>query len=183
MKKFFAAMSFLALINFGTCSAETIHAVGHGNTERMAIHNAMRAAVEKKFGAVVNSKTLVKNSMLVSDENSVDSAGFVSSWKIISSRVENGIFVVEILAELDDKKISSRTIDKKLSSTSTRTILAWRSSRSIQTENVTPKSKTKLFPRSNVRASRAPSTRLKSAAPFNKEFYRRRATMNFAKLW
>ncbi len=113
MKKFFAAMSFLALINFGTCSAETVHAVGHGNTERMAIHNAMRAAVEKKFGAVVNSKTLVKNSVLVSDENSVDSAGFVSSWKIISSRVENGIFVVEILAELDDKKISSRTIDKK----------------------------------------------------------------------
>ena len=113
MKKFLAALSFLALINFGTCSAEAVHAVGHGNTERMAIHNAMRAAVEKKFGAVVNSKTLVKNSMLVSDENSVDSAGFVSSWKIISSRVENGIFVVEILAELDDKKISSRTIDKK----------------------------------------------------------------------
>ena len=113
MKKFFAALSFLALINFGTCSAETVHAIGRGNTERMAIHNAMRAAVEHKFGAVVNSKTRVSNSVLVSDENSVDSAGFVTSWKIISSRVENGIFVVEISAELDDKKISARTIDKK----------------------------------------------------------------------
>ena len=111
MKKFFMLASLLTLINFGTASAETVHAVGHGNSERMAIHNAMRAAIEQKFGATVRSKTFVKNSMLISDENSVDSAGFVSSWKIISSRVVNGIFVVEIVAELDDKKISA--VDKK----------------------------------------------------------------------
>ena len=114
MKKFFALISLFALINFGTCSAENVHAVGRGSTERMAIHNAMRAAIEQKFGAVVNSKTRVKNSMLISDDNSVDSAGFISSWKIISSRVENGIFVVEISAELDDKKISSRVNKKAL---------------------------------------------------------------------
>ena len=113
MKKFFVLLSLLVLINFGTCSAENVHAVGRGNTERMAIHNAMRAAIEQKFGAVVNSKTRVKNSMLISDDNSVDSAGFILSWKIISSRVENGIFIVEISAELDDKKISSRAINKK----------------------------------------------------------------------
>ncbi len=107
MKKFFMAASLFALINFSAASAETIHAVGHGNSERMAIHNAMRAAIEQKFGATVRSKTFVKNSMLISDENSVDSAGFVSSWKILSSRVVNGIFVVEVAVELDDKKISA----------------------------------------------------------------------------
>ena len=113
MKKFLATLSLLALINFGTCSAENIYAVGRGNTERTAIHNAMRAAIEKKFGAVLNSKTRVKNYMLIDDEISVDSTGLISSWEIISSRVENGIFVVEISAELDDKKIPSRLIDKK----------------------------------------------------------------------
>ncbi|MBR0260881.1 MAG: hypothetical protein IJQ85_03705 [Selenomonadaceae bacterium] len=113
MKKFFTALSLLALINFGTCSAENVHAVGRGNTERMAIRDAMRAAIEQKFGAVVNSKTRVKDYMLISDENSVDSAGLISSWEIISSRVVNGIFVVEISAEVDDKKIPSRLIDKK----------------------------------------------------------------------
>ena len=111
MKKFWAALSLFALMNFGTCSAENVHAIGRGNTERMAIHNAMRSAIEHKFGAVIRSKTVVKNSELVFDENSVDSAGLISSWEIISSRVENGIFVVEISVELDDKKISA--VDKK----------------------------------------------------------------------
>ena len=113
MKKFCAALSLFALMNCATCSAENVHAVGRGNTERMAIHDAMRTAIERKFGAVVNSKTRVSNYMLVADENSVDSTGLISSWKIISSRVENGIFVVEISAELDDKKIPARLIDKK----------------------------------------------------------------------
>ena len=107
MKKFFAALTLFALINFGNCSAETVHVTGRGNTERMAIHNALRFAVEQKFGAVVNSKTFVKDKMLASDENSVDSAGFVTRYKIVSSRVVNGIYVVELDAELDDK-ISSR---------------------------------------------------------------------------
>ena len=111
MKKFFTLLSLFVLINFGTCSAENVHAVGRGNTERMAIHNAMRAAIEHKFGATVHSKTRVQNSMLISDDNSVDSSGLISSWEIISSRVENGIFVVEISAILDDKKIFA--INKK----------------------------------------------------------------------
>jgi len=110
MKKFL----LIALIMFMTCStgfAENIYAVGRGNSERMAIRDAMRTAIEKKFGAVINSRTKTKNFALISDENAVDSAGFVSSWEIISSRVENGIFVVEIRAELDDKKISA--VNKK----------------------------------------------------------------------
>ena len=107
MKKFFATLTAFALINVGTCAAETIHVVGRGNTERAAIHDAMRSAVERKFGAAVRSKTRVQNSMLVADENAVDSAGLVQSWQVLSSRVVNGIFVVEVNVELDDK-ISAR---------------------------------------------------------------------------
>ena len=114
MKKFLTAIIFFTLMNFSLAAAENIRAVGHGNTERMAIHNALRTAIEQKFGAYVRSKTLVKNFVLAADENSVTSAGFVSGWKILSSRVENGIFVVEILAELDDKKISARADKKSL---------------------------------------------------------------------
>ena len=114
MKKFLAALSLFALMNSGTCSAENIHAVGRGISERMAVHDAMRTAIEQKFGAVVNSKTRVNNSVLLSDKNSVDSAGLISSFKILSSRVVNGIYVVEISAELDDKKSARRSeLDKK----------------------------------------------------------------------
>ena len=108
MKKFFAAIALLVLMNFSTCSAETVHAVGRGNTERMAIHDAMRIAIEQKLGVAVNSKTLVKNSVLVLDENSVDSSGIISRWQLISSRVVNGIFVVEISADIDEQKFSAR---------------------------------------------------------------------------
>ena len=73
MKKFVAALSLLAILNFGTCSAENVHAVGRGNTERSAIHNAMRAAIERKFGASINSKTRTENHMLLADKVSVDS--------------------------------------------------------------------------------------------------------------
>lgn len=107
MKKIFAALSVLALMNFSTCAAETVHAVGRGINERIAVHDALRSAIEQKFGASVHSKTRVQNSALILDQNSVDSAGLVSSWEILSRRVENGIVVVEIRAELDDK-ISAR---------------------------------------------------------------------------
>ena len=108
LKYFCATLILLLLINFSTCSAETVHAVGRGNTQRMAIHDAMRIAIEQKIGVAVKSKTLVKNSILVLDENSVDSSGIISRWQIISSRVENGIFVVEISADIDEQKISTR---------------------------------------------------------------------------
>ena len=108
-KSFFAALTLFALINFGNCSAETIHVTGRGNTERMAIHNALRLAVEQKFGAVVNSKTFAKNHVLASDENSVDSSGFVTRYEIVSSRVVNGIYIVELNAELADKLPSRLT--------------------------------------------------------------------------
>ena len=115
MKKFFAAIILLVLVSCGTCSAQTVHALGRGNTERMAIHDAMRSAIEQTFGAAIHSKTRVRNSTLLLDENAVDSAGFVTRWEILSRRVENGIFVVEISAELDDEKISARLtqLDKK----------------------------------------------------------------------
>lgn len=111
MKKFLAALALLAILNFGTCSAESVHAIGRGNTERSAIHNAMRAAIEQKFGAAVNAKTRTENFMLISDKISVDSAGFISGYKILSSRVENGIYIVEISAELAADKISPRLSD------------------------------------------------------------------------
>lgn len=107
MKSFLFAFLF-ALMICSTCSAEIVHAVGKGNTERNAIRNAIRTAVEQKFGAAVRSKTRVKNFAVVDDKISVTGAGFVSGWKILSSRVVNGLFVVEIAADIDDKKISAQ---------------------------------------------------------------------------
>ena len=177
MKNFLAALALLMFLNFGMCSAENIHAIGRGNTERSAIHNAMRAAIEQKFGAAVNAKTRTQNSMLISDKVSVDSAGLISSYEILSSRVENGIYIVEISAELNADKISPRLSD-----------LQKKSLVDVNADNprvaviaFTPRLKTKLFPRSNVKALIGRLTLRKSIALFSKEFIRRRATLPFVK--
>lgn len=112
MKKFLIT-ALIFLMTCSTGSAASFYYVGRGITERIAIHDALRSVIEQNFGAVVNSKTYVENFMLTNDKVAVDSSGLISSWKILSSRVENGIFVVEIAAELDNKKIPARLVDKK----------------------------------------------------------------------
>ena len=49
MKKFFAIIIFMLMI-FSTCSAKNILVTGEGSTERSAIHNAMRMAIEQELG-------------------------------------------------------------------------------------------------------------------------------------
>lgn len=110
MKKFLAGILF-ALMMCSTCSAEIVNALGRGNTERSAIRDAMRNAIEQTFGAAIRSKTRVKNFVTVADEIAVDSAGLVNRWEVVSSRVVNGLFVVEIAADIDAEKISARLTD------------------------------------------------------------------------
>lgn len=107
MKKFLVTLILLVLTNFVSANAQTVHAIGRGNTERNAIHDALRMAIEQHLGAAVRSKTRVKNFIAV-DEIAVDSNGIISRWDILSRRVVNGIFVVEISAEVDEQKLSAR---------------------------------------------------------------------------
>lgn len=111
MKKFFASLIFLLMI-FSTCSAKTVQVTGQGATEKMAIHNAMRSAIEQELGAFIDSKTIVKNQQVISDEIHANSDGFISSYKIISSRVENGIFFVTIDADVNSSAVQSRLMTR-----------------------------------------------------------------------
>ena len=106
MKRFLAIIILMLMI-FSTCSAKNILVTGQGSTERSAIHNAMRMAIEQELGAVIDSKTLVKNQQVISDKISADSEGFISSYEIISKRVENGIYFVTIRADVNSNAIET----------------------------------------------------------------------------
>lgn len=110
MKKFFAIM-FLTLIIFSTCFAKNILVTGQGSTEKSAIHNAMRMAIEQELGAVIDSKTLVKNQQVISDKISADSEGFISSYEIVSKRVENGIYFVTIRADVNSNALETHLMN------------------------------------------------------------------------
>ena len=111
MKKFFATLFFM-LIVFSTCFAKSVQVTGQGTNETRAIHNAMRMAIEQELGAFVDSKTIVKNQQVISDEISANSDGFISNYEIISKRVENGIFFVTIKADVNSSAIQTRLMTR-----------------------------------------------------------------------
>ena len=111
MKKFFAVFT-LALMIFSTCFAKPVQVTGHGSTKSSAIHNAMRMAIEQELGAFIDSKTLVKNQQLISDEIRANSDGFVSGYEIISEGMENGIFFVTIRAEVNSSAVQTHLMSR-----------------------------------------------------------------------
>lgn len=111
MKKFFAILILMLMI-FSTCSAKTVQVTGHGSTEKSAIHNAMRMAIEQEVGAIINSKTFVKNQQVITDEIKADSEGFISSYEIISKSLENGIYFVTIRADVNSSAVETRLMSR-----------------------------------------------------------------------
>ena len=79
-----------------TAYAGEVTATGEGSTKESAIHNAMRSAIEKEIGTIIDSKTYTQNYYLISDEIITKSSGFVESYEIISERQLHGVFEVEI---------------------------------------------------------------------------------------
>lgn len=111
MKKFLSIFIF-ALMIFSTCFAKTAQVTGHGSTRTGAIHNAMRTAIEQELGAFIDSKTLVKNQQVISDEINANSDGFISGYEIISEGVENGIFFVTIRAEVNSSAVKTHLMSR-----------------------------------------------------------------------
>ena len=83
MKKFFLMLSLILFLTCDICSA-SVQVLGRGTTERSAIHDAMRTAIEQELGTQISNKTLVQNAQVINDEINLNSNGYVSSYKIIS---------------------------------------------------------------------------------------------------
>lgn len=99
---------------------------GQGNTESLARHEAFRNAVEQVVGSYIDSKTLVSNSVLISDSILNFSNGYIKSYDQIDTRNENGTYKVKISALVEsyilEKKISGLGIS--MSNVNTANIVA-----------------------------------------------------------
>ena len=111
MKKIFLTTILILFATFEICSA-SVQVVGRGSTERSAIHNAMRAAIEQELGTQISNKTLVRNSQLINDEINLNSNGYISGYKIISKTVEAGIYVVMLDVEVNANEIKTHLMSK-----------------------------------------------------------------------
>lgn len=93
----------LGSFSFLFAQSSTITVEGMGMSEDAAIENAKRNAVEMGIGTVLSSETLVKNSVVFSDNIYSRAKGFVKSYKVVDSYQNlDGLFVVTIEAEVTE---------------------------------------------------------------------------------
>ena len=96
------ALIFLLMIFGATAYAKEVTVSGMGITPSDAENDALRAAVENTVGILVDSETLVENSVLISDNIYTQSRGFVNEYTVLSrEQIANG-WRVTIRAVVDD---------------------------------------------------------------------------------
>ena len=109
MKKFISTL-FIAMtiifVNPSLSYAGEVIITGQGSTVESAIHNAMRAAIEKETGTIVDSQTYTKNHQIIEDNILLKSRGFIESYEILrQTQHNNGIIEVEIKANVRNEEL------------------------------------------------------------------------------
>ena len=90
MKRFAAIIFSLLIIFSATALAKSVTVTGTGMTPSDAENDALRAAVENTLGVLVDSETLVQNSMLIRDQIYTQSRGFVTDYTIVNREQISG---------------------------------------------------------------------------------------------
>ena len=103
MKKFAIMIFALLMILSSTALAKNVTVTGTGMTPSEAENDALRAAVENTLGVLVDSETLVQNSMLINDQIYTQSRGFVNDYYVVSREEFGGGWRVTINATVDDQ--------------------------------------------------------------------------------
>ncbi|MBR4384289.1 MAG: hypothetical protein IKP64_12110 [Selenomonadaceae bacterium] len=103
MKRFAAIIFSLLIIFSATALAKSVTVTGTGMTPSDAENDALRAAVENTLGVLVDSETLVQNSMLIRDQIYTQSRGFVTDYTIVNREQISGTWRVTINATVDDQ--------------------------------------------------------------------------------
>ena len=74
-----------------TASAAMVTTTGQGGSERDALHDAMRNAIEQQVGVLVDSKTYVQNYKVIHDQIFTHSEGYIKSYSIVNKQYANAI--------------------------------------------------------------------------------------------
>lgn len=94
---------FLILVSFTFSQSSKITVEGMGMSEDAAIESAKRSAVETGIGTVMSSETIVKNSVLFSDNIFAKAQGFVKTFTVLDKyQGPDGLWVVRIEAEITE---------------------------------------------------------------------------------
>ncbi|MBQ7515625.1 MAG: hypothetical protein IJS96_05030 [Schwartzia sp.] len=99
--------ALLLLCTVATALAGTVTATGQGATERDALHNAMRQAIEQEVGVLIDSRTYVENYRVISDKIFTHSEGYINGYQILSQSYANAIYSVTIRANVSSDLLNT----------------------------------------------------------------------------
>lgn len=103
MKKFILLflLALCTVFNLSIVSAQEITVSGYGTSFEDAERDALRNAVEKAVGTMVDSQTLVQNNQLVNDEIYTQSKGYITNYSVLERTNKGGMEEVVIKADVD----------------------------------------------------------------------------------
>jgi hypothetical protein len=88
----------------GSVSADdAVIVTGYGIDRNTALSDAMRLAVEKKVGVLLDSQTIVSNARLLEDSIYTRAEGFIRDYEILSESAVGRTYSVKIRALVDSK--------------------------------------------------------------------------------
>ena len=89
----------------GAFSERVITATGEGETHDEALKRAMRSAIERGVGVLIDSETLIEKNQLISDKVFAEVKGYINSYDILEKTDEEGLHTVKIKAVVSLKRL------------------------------------------------------------------------------
>lgn len=102
MKRFTILVFALLILLTGAVFAKNVTVTGTGATYSEAENDALRLAVERAVGVLVDSETLVEKGAVIRDQIYTQSRGFVTDYKVTNRQQFGGVWNVTIDAVVDD---------------------------------------------------------------------------------
>ena len=102
MRKVFIMIAALLMLFSNVAFAKNVTVTGQGVTSSEAENDALRMAVEKTLGVLVDSQTLVQNSVVIRDQIYTQSRGFITNYEVTNRQQLPSGWQVTINAVVDD---------------------------------------------------------------------------------
>ncbi len=99
-------------------NTKVIISTGYGTNKEQALNHAFKSAIQQYVGVVVDSETIMKNGELIKDNILTASNGFIKSYDVLSTRVEDGLVETQIKAIVESQKIFSKIKKLKINTIS-----------------------------------------------------------------
>ncbi len=102
MKKILALIAAGLLLTGGIADARNVTVTGNGVSQSEAEGDALRNAIEKAVGVLVDSQTLVSKNTVLQDEIYTQSKGFITNYNVVNQQQNGNGWEVTVNADVDD---------------------------------------------------------------------------------